>query len=201
MVLPPKKIGASPACRFDLWRRVIKLKGKDIYLDTLTREDCKALWNATEYDFQNPTEELKLGLSDEKAEVWFEEIQALQGSQNVRLGIFGKNGIVIGDIALQKIDRVNRKCSIGMGIARVKDRAQGFGQQAVKLMLKYGFEFLGMERICANTLSMNVGAQKALEKCGFILEGREREAVYLNGRKYDRLNYAILKSEYIDQWL
>lgn len=46
---------------------------------------------------------------------------------------------------------------------------------------------------------MNVGAPKALEKCGFILEGREREAVYLNGRKYDRLNYAILKSEYIDQ--
>ena len=68
-----------------------------------------------------------------------------------------------------------------------------------KLMLKYRFEFLGMERICANTLSMNVGAPKALEKCGFILEGREREAVYLNGRKYDRLNYAILKSEYIDQ--
>ena len=140
-----------------------------------------------------------MGLSDEKAEVWFEEIQALQGSQNVRLGIFGKNGRAIGDIAPQKIDRVNRKCSIGMGIARVKDRAQGFEQQAVKLMLKYRFEFLGMERICANTLSMNVGAPKALEKCGFILEGREREAVYLNGRKYDRLNYAILKSEYIDQ--
>lgn len=76
---------------------------------------------------------------------------------------------------------------------------QGFEQQAVKLMLKYRFEFLGMERICAKTLSMNVGAPKALEKCGFILEGREREAVYLNGRKYDRLNYAILKSEYIDQ--
>lgn len=26
-----------------------------------------------------------------------------------------------------------------------------------------------------DTLSMNVGAPKALEKCGFILEGRERE--------------------------
>ena len=175
----------------------IKLKAKEIYLDTLTRENCKTLWNELEYDFENPTEELNLGQSDEKADAWFDEIQQLQGKQNVRLGIFLNDGSVIGDIALQDLDRVNRKCSIGMGIAKICYRSRGYGQQAVKLMLKYGFEFLGLERICANTLAMNLGAQKSLEKCGFTLEGTERESVYLNGRKYDKLNYAILKMEYI----
>ena len=103
---------------------------------------------------------------------------------------------MIGDIALQDIDRVNRKCSVGMGIAQIANRSKGYGRQAVELLLQYGFEFMGMERIYANTLDINIGAQKSLEKCGFQLEGIERESVYRNGQKHNRLLYAILKSEY-----
>lgn len=174
----------------------MKLRAQDIYLDTLTRENCKTLWNEYEYDFENPSEELNLGQSVEKADNWFDEIQELQRKQNIRLGIFLNDGSVIGDIALQDLDRVNRKCSIGMGIAKLCNRSRGYGQQAVMLMLQYGFAFLGMERIYANTLQMNTAAQKALERCGFQREGTERESVYLNGQKFDKLNYAILKSEY-----
>ena len=172
------------------------LKAKDIYLGTLERKDCKTLWNDFEYDFNNPSEELNMGHSEEKADEWFDEIQKQQGNSNVRLGIFLNDGSVIGDVALQDIDRKNRKCSIGMGIAKIEHRSKGYGQQAVRLMLKYGFRYLGMERITANTLEINIGAQKLLEKCGFILEGRERKSVYLNGKKYDRLCYSILNEEY-----
>ena len=53
-----------------------------------------------------------------------------------------------------------------------------------------------MERITANTLDINAGARKLLENCGFLQEGRERKAVYMNAGMHDRLNYAILKEEY-----
>nr|WP_307992862.1 GNAT family protein [uncultured Niameybacter sp.] len=172
------------------------LKGKDIYLGTLERKDCKTLWNDFEYDFNNPSEELNMGHSEEKADEWFDDIQKQQGNLNVRLGIFLNDGSVIGDVALQDIDRKNRKCSVGMGIAKIEHRSKGYGQQAVRLMLEYGFKYLGMERITADTLEINIGAQKSLEKCGFILEGVERKSVYLNDKKYDRLCYAILKEEY-----
>lgn len=66
----------------------MRLQENDIYLSTLSREDCKTLWNEYEYDFDNPTEELRVGHSDEKACDWFDEIQKLQGSRNIRLGIF-----------------------------------------------------------------------------------------------------------------
>lgn len=56
-----------------------------------------------------------------------------------------------------------------------------------------------MERITADTLEMNIGAQKVIECCGLTLEGRERKAVYMNGNKYDRLCYAILKEEYFNE--
>ena len=78
---------------------MLKLQGTDIYLALLERNDCKTLWNDFEYDFENPTEEMNIGHSDEKAIDWFNEIQELQGNQNVRLGIFLNNGTVIGDVA------------------------------------------------------------------------------------------------------
>lgn len=175
----------------------MKLEGQHIYLAMLERSDCKKLWNDFEYDFNCPAEEFRIGHSDEKADGWFDEIQRLQGDQNVRLGIFLNDGTVIGDVALQDIDRVNRKCTVGMGIAKIANRSKGYGREAITLMLYYGFRFLGMERISANTLEINIGAQKALERCGFTLEGRERKGVYLNGHQYDRLCYSILKEEYM----
>ena len=174
----------------------MRLQGKDIYLDTLERQDCRILWRDFEYDFSHPGEEWNLGHSEEKADGWFDEVQKNQGSSHIRLGIFLKDGTVIGDVALQDIDRQNRCCTIGMGIAKISNRSKGYGQQAVRLMLYYGFCFVGLERISAHTLESNLGAQKSLKKCGFKLEGRERKAVYLNGQKWDRLFYGILKEEY-----
>jgi len=63
-------------------------------------------------------------------------------------------------------------------------------------MLDYAFNNLGIERVTANTLEQNLGARRSLEKNGFVLEGRERKAVYFAGRKWDRLNYAILSEEF-----
>lgn len=177
---------------------MLKLQGTDLYLSQLERKDCQALWTGFEYDFAHPTEKLNIGHSDEKADDWFKDIQKDQGNKTVRLGIFLNNGIVIGDVALQHIDRPNRSCDVGMGIAKIENRSRGYGQQALRLILDYGFTHLGMERITANTLDINIGAQKSLEKCGFLLEGRERKAVYFHSEMHDRLRYAILKEEFMN---
>lgn len=172
---------------------MLKLQGKTIYLATMERIHCRKLWN----DFENPNEPLNIGYSEEKADNWFDEIQKDQGTAAIRLGIFLNDGSVIGDIALQQIDKNNRKCSIGIGIAKIQNRSKGYGQEAIKLILNYGFNYAGFERITANTLEINNPAQKCLEKSGFTLEGTERQAIYMNGNKYSRLNYGILKDEFI----
>lgn len=174
----------------------LKLQGKRIYLSALEREDCRKLYEEFEYDFNAPAETLNIGFSVENSDKWFEEIQSLQGNTNVRLGIFLNDGTVIGDVALQNIDRENRKCDIGMGINKLEHRCKGYGKEAVTLMLDYGFDQLGLERIEANTLSLNISAQKSLEKLGFTLEGIQRKAVYIFGKKADRYMYAILKEEF-----
>ena len=177
---------------------MIKLQGENIYLAVLERKDCKKLYEDFEYDFENSAEPLYIGQSLEKSDEWFDEIQKLQGKENIRLGIFLNGGTVIGDVALQSIDEKNRSCSIGMGMSKLEYRNKGYGKEAVKLILDYGFNNYGMERITANTLEINISAQKSLEKLGFTLEGRERKAVYFGGKRYDRLNYGLLIEDYME---
>lgn len=175
---------------------MLKLEGKQVYLSVLERGHCKALYNDFEYDFDIKAEPFTIGHSVEKSDEWYEDIQKKQGKDNIRLGVFLLDGTVIGDVALQGIDWKNRVCDIGLGIAKIENRGKGYGKEAVKILLDYAFNNLGLERIEANTLEQNIPAQKSLEGLGFTLEGRQRKAVYMNGKKFDRLNYAILAGEY-----
>ena len=176
---------------------MIKLQGKDIYLAALERKDCKTICEDNEYDFENPFEPTLFGWSVENSGEWFDEIQRLLKSDvNIRLGIFLNDGVVIGDVALQSINRTNRSCSLGIGMSKINNRGKGYGTQALRLIMEYGFNNQGFERITADTLEINIPAQKVLEKLGFILEGWERKAVYFKGRKYDRLNFSLLVDEY-----
>ena len=179
---------------------MIKLIGKDIYLAALERNDCKRIFEDNEYDFDNPVEETLFGWSVENSDEWYGEIQRLLKSDvNIRLGIFLNDGSVIGDVALQSIDRVNRSCSLGMGIAKIENRGKGYGFQALRLILKYGFYIQGFERITANTMEINIPAQKVLEKLCFVLEGRGRKAAYFGGKRINKLYYSLLIDEYTSQ--
>lgn len=176
---------------------MVKLLGKRIYLAALEKDHCRTIWEDFEYDFELRTEPLNIGHSISKADFWFDEIQKEQGHKHIRLGIFLINSEqVLGDVALQDLDWRNRCCSVGLGITKKDFRYKGYGTEAVELILDYGFYNLGLERITATTLEQNKGAQQVLKKLNFILEGRERKAVYFGTQRWDRLNYAILREEY-----
>lgn len=62
--------------------------------------------------------------------------------------------------------------------------------------MEYAFLNIGLERIYAETLEQNKPAIKSLEKWNFVFEGKVRKAVYLAGKRWDRLRYSILIEEY-----
>ena len=174
---------------------MIKLMGKRIYLAALEREHCRKLGEDFEYDFKNPAEPLNLGYSLEESENWYNDIQKDSG-KHIRLGIFLLDGNIIGDIGLQNIDWKNRKCDIGVGFSKLEHRNKGYGSEAVALLLEYAFNNMGLIRVEATTQDLNIPAQKSLEKLGFSLEGRQRNAIYWGGKYHDCLLYAILTEEY-----
>lgn len=173
---------------------MIKLCGNRIYLAALEREHCRALAAEEEADFASPTDRY-IPHSVEGADKWFEEILRDQGSRHVRLGVFLPDGQVIGDIGLQDIDWQDGKCSVGLGFARCEHRMQGYGTEAMALLVAYAFDNLGLHRLQASTLSPNVAAQRSLEKAGFTLEGRQRQAVRIGQAWADKLLYGLLATD------
>jgi RimJ/RimL family protein N-acetyltransferase len=72
---------------------------------------------------------------------------------------------------------------------------KGIVTNAIKQVVAYGFETFEIDRIFARPFGNNIGSQKALEKCGFLLEGRFDKILYKNGEYLDELIYAVRKKE------
>jgi ribosomal-protein-alanine N-acetyltransferase len=72
----------------------------------------------------------------------------------------------------------------------------GYATEAAQAMLAYGFGPLGMHRITAECLAENTASAHVLEKIGMRREGHLRENVWMKGRRWDTLLYAILDREY-----
>lgn len=71
---------------------------------------------------------------------------------------------------------------------------QGIMTQAIGKMVEYGFANWEVTRIFARPFGTNIGSQKALEKAGFILEGRFEKTLFKNGVFLDELIYAIRRT-------
>lgn len=72
---------------------------------------------------------------------------------------------------------------------------KGITSSAVKAVVKYAFDDLGLERIFAVPLEYNTGSRKVLEKNNFVLEGILRNSVFKRGKLYNQALYAIIKEE------
>jgi RimJ/RimL family protein N-acetyltransferase len=174
---------------------MIKLEGVKVILKTLEREHCEKLWQEYEPELPISTEPLNPGLSIEGAARWFETIQNEQGRSQIYLGIFTQLGDLVGDIQLAHIDWRNRSASLGISLTKKKHRGCGYGTDAINALVKFAFKELDLYRISARTLVHNKAARRVLENTGFTLEGTEREAVYISGRRWDRLFFGLLRNE------
>ena len=66
-------------------------------------------------------------------------------------------------------------------------------------MLKHGFENLNLHRLWLRVFKNNQRAIRSYEKAGFTLEGKFREAQYLEGKYVDVMIMSMLYSEWQDQ--
>ncbi len=86
---------------------------------------------------------------------------------------------------------------IGFGISDINSRKQGFGNEAVGLLIDYLFSSFTTERLTAFTDVENIPAKKLLEKSGFQPEGVLRKSYYRDGRWQDMAIYGLLREEWI----
>jgi len=103
---------------------------------------------------------------------------------------------LIGTIGLHNVDWISRNAELGIVIWKKEYWGRGYGTDAMKLLLYYGFTFLNLHRIWLRVYSFNKRAIRAYEKIGFKMEGTLREHVFKNGRYLDIHIMGILKYEF-----
>ena len=103
---------------------------------------------------------------------------------------------IIGNISLMHVDLVSGKATLGIFIGDEENRNKGYGTEAINLLLEYGFRYLNLHSIRLDLLDVNERAHRCYLKCGFKDSGRTREAIFINGKYYDKLHMDILEKEF-----
>ncbi len=103
---------------------------------------------------------------------------------------------LIGTVSLIGVDPINRCAELRIMIGDVDYHSQGFGTEAVDMIVRYGFEDLNLNRITLGVFANNPKAIRCYQKAGFALEGCFRQALYRGGRYIDEYAYAILREEW-----
>jgi RimJ/RimL family protein N-acetyltransferase len=123
-----------------------------------------------------------------------------EGESNPREAYFRLRSIkddqLIGFVVIHSIEWNNRAGLLAIGIGESDNRNKGYGTDALKLILRFAFHELNLNRVGLDVIEYNEKAIHAYEKVGFQREGRMRAAVYRDGKTYDRLIFGILRSEW-----
>lgn len=180
-----------------------KLIGDRIYLSPMveTEEDVKKFtewmnnFNVTDYTGRSA---YIYTLSGEKE--WLEKTCRNENQRNFNI-VDLTNDKLIGTISLMGVDWIARSAILGIFIGAENYRSNGYGAEAIKLILEYGFRYLNLHSIKLELLSANERAHKCYLKCGFKDTGGSREAIFLNGKYYDRLQMDILENEFEGEYI
>jgi RimJ/RimL family protein N-acetyltransferase len=106
-------------------------------------------------------------------------------------------GSLIGAIRLDRVDLRDRRASLAIGIEDGSQLGKGLGGEAIALVLGYAFKVLKLHRVSVRVVDYNLRAIRAYQKCGFVIEGREREAAFVDAAWHDDVMMAILDREYL----
>ena len=103
-------------------------------------------------------------------------------------------GEMIGDLAVVDLDPPN--ASAGYRIALGPDVVgRGLGTEATQLIVAHLLDVVGLHRIELEVYAFNERARRTYERCGFVVEGRLRDALRWDGEWHDALVMAVIGGE------
>ena len=102
---------------------------------------------------------------------------------------------MIGTCGFTKIDTANNSAEIGY-VLNPDFHRRGFGSEAVKRILKFGFEELKLNRIEARFMQGNEASLALMRSVGMTFEGYMRDLVFVKGSYRTVGVCSILRSEY-----
>ncbi|WP_324651173.1 GNAT family protein [Georgenia sp. H159] len=105
-------------------------------------------------------------------------------------------GTWVGEVVLNDWDPGNESCNFRILIGP-RGRDRGLGTEATRLLLDHAFTHLPLHRIALGVYAFNPRALRVYEKAGFVVEGREREALRFDDARVDQVIMSVLRPEWL----
>ncbi len=107
---------------------------------------------------------------------------------------------LIGYGMIAHIDRYNCRCELGISLGWNKENwGKGYASEALKAILAFCFNALGLNRIGAEIYEFNAPSIRLFERNGFRREGTRRQFIYKDGKFRGAYLYSLLREEWESQ--
>ena len=131
--------------------------------------------------------------SEDDAKSWINNCQInIENDIAYDIAIFSvKEGILIGGISINQIDKRNKIGNIGYWIRKTYQN-RGYATGAVKLIKEIGFNTLKLNRLEIVILENNIGSRRVAEKSGATFECIARNRLVHNGKAMPAAVYSLI---------
>ncbi len=137
--------------------------------------------------------------SIEKNKEWIEKLLEEDQSNSFFFGVRTLEGDqLIGFIDLW-VNWMHADGWVGIGLGERDYWGNGYGTDAMQVMLRYAFTELDLKRVTLSVFEYNLRAQRSYAKAGFQLEGRLRGDLHRQGQRWDVLVMGILQKEWLER--
>jgi RimJ/RimL family protein N-acetyltransferase len=171
------------------------LKGKKVILRPIRLTDAERFvkW------FNDPTVNKflnyrSLTLKDERK--YIKQRLAGKMKDTLHFCVDALDGTHIGATSLEGINKTFRRATFGIVIGDKNYWNSGYGSEAAKLIIDYGFKKLKLHRIDLDVYSYNDRAIKVYKRLGFKEEGRKIEYTKLGKKFYDAIMMSVLDRDW-----
>lgn len=111
--------------------------------------------------------------------------------------IIKETGELIGSIGLVDVNDFHKQAEVGY-IIRKDQWNKGYTTEALKRVLKFGFEEVGFHRLESLHAIDNPASGMVMKKAGMVFEGTKRNYFPFNGRYLSCHMYAITSEDYFE---
>ncbi|MCC2538462.1 GNAT family N-acetyltransferase [Bacillus paranthracis] len=176
----------------------MRLERERIYLRPLCQLDAPIILESTTDDEIRYMTGTKSTFSLEQIKTHIDHINNDSSRYDFAICLTSTNEM-IGELSILDIDEENKRAGFRISMLSIAVTGQGYGTEAIKIILRFVFEQLSLNRLQLEVFSHNLRGIKAYEKVGFVKEGTLRQSLFYNDAYSDEIIMSILKSDYIER--